>query len=599
MKQQTIDRLSVLRSAMTANGIDAVIINKTDPHQNEYISEHWALLKYISGFTGSNATLVVTAGKALLWTDSRYFLQAAIELEGTTIELMKEDLPGTPSVADWLCDNLAAGRRVGINGQTFSALATRALSAHLASAGIILRADFDPMPIVWSERPGQPKNQIFVHELKYAGESAADKIARVLEAVHTGGADAMIISALDEIAWVLNIRALDIPHTTVATSFLYLSDSRRILFIDADKVPAAVASYLGEAGVEMLPYDDVYNFVSAIPADTAVLVEPARNCHALVTTLGDRAREDVSPVALMKACKNETQIRGIRAAMERDGVALVRAFMELENIMAKGEKLTELDVVRIFHDKRAAQDKFYCESFGTIAGFGPHGAIVHYEPEEKSNAVIENGNLLLIDSGAQYLDGTTDITRTIAVGGQPTEMQRHDFTLVMKGHIALGSQIFPAGTTGHQLDALARHFLWNEGLNYLHGTGHGVGHFLNVHEGPQSVRLNHVPVPLMPGMLTSNEPGLYRADIHGIRCENLVLTVKDDEHSSEEFGTFLRFETMTLFPFDLTLFDTSIMSDSEISWVNSYHRTVRERLTPHLDSAERTWLERHTCPLKK
>ncbi len=599
MKQANIERLQTLRAAMAADGIDAVIINKTDPHQNEYISEHWALLKYISGFTGSNATLVVTADKARLWTDSRYFLQAAIELEDTTIELMKEDLPGTPSVGDWLCANLPEGSKVGINGQTFSALATRALAAQLAGARMTLRADFDPTLIVWPERPGQSKEKVFVHDIKYAGESASDKIARILDAVHADGADAMIISALDEIVWTLNIRAHDIPYTTVVTSFLFLSDKERILFIDGDKLDETVLAHLAEAGVTTAPYSDVYDFVSKIGTDVRVLVEPGRNSIALVTTLGGRAHEANSPIALMKAVKNPVQIAGIRAAMERDGVALIHIFMAIEAALAKGIKLTELDIVSLVRQKRSEQALFFDESFGTICGFGPHAAIVHYEPDTDSDATLHEGGLLLLDSGGQYFDGTTDITRTVSVGGHPTAEQRHDFTLVMKGHIALGSQIFPAGTTGHQLDALARHFLWNEGLNYLHGTGHGVGHFLNCHEGPQSIRLNYVPTPLMPGMLTSNEPGLYRADVHGIRCENLVLCVEDTEHSSEEFGRFMRFEPMTLFPFDLTLFDTDIMTDEEIAWVNNYHRTVRERLTPHLDSAERVWLEEKTRPLTR
>lgn len=599
MKQENIDRLAALRAAMKASGVDAVIINKTDPHQNEYIGEHWALLKYISGFTGSNATLVVTADDARLWTDSRYFLQAAIQLEGTTISLMKEDLPGTPSIGTWLCDVLRPGQHVGINGNTFSATDKRNLEAKLASARVSVRTDFDPAAELWPDRPAQSEDKVFVHELQYAGEAARDKISRVLEAVHAEGADAIMISALDEIAWVLNIRAHDIPFTTVALSFLYLSDTDKVLFINPAKLTPEVIHYLADEGVSHLGYDALFEYIDGIPDNVRVLVEPSRNSAALIERLGTRPLEASSPIALMKACKNETQIRGIRAAMTRDGVALVRAFMEIEKRLAEGETLTELDVMRIFRQRRSEQAMFFDESFGMIAGFGEHGAIVHYSATPESNATIEPGGLLLLDSGAQYLDGTTDITRTVSVGGNPTALQRHDFTLVMKGHIALGSQIFPEGTTGHQLDALARHYLWNEGLNYLHGTGHGVGHFLNVHEGPQSVRLNHVPVPLMPGMVTSNEPGLYRANVHGIRCENLVLTVDDPEHSSDEFGRFLYFEPLTLFPFDLTLFDTSIMSDKEIEWVNAYHRMVRDRLTPHLDSAERLWLEEHTAPLAR
>ncbi len=599
MKQEIIERLSTLRANMQTAGIDAVIINKTDPHQNEYIFEYWALLKYLSSFSGSNATLVVTNNDARLWTDSRYFLQAEIQLDGTSISLMKEDLPGTPGIVEWLCDNLKSGACVGINGETFSATVTRAMNDAFTSVGIKLNTKFDPTDAVRPNRPEQPTDKIFVHELKYAGESASDKILRVLNATHCTGADAIMISALDEIVWTLNIRAHDIPHTTVATSFLFLSDNSKVLFVNPEKLTPEVIAHLSEASVSTAEYDSVYDFATQLPTKLRVLIEPTRNSIALVEKIGERALEANSPIALMKACKNETQIRGIRAAMDRDGVALVRAFMEIENHIDNDQKLTELDVVRILREKRQTQEKFFDESFGSIVGFGEHGAIVHYEPNEGSNATITSGNLLLVDSGGQYFDGTTDITRTIAVGGIPTAEQRRDFTLVMKGHIALSSQAFPAGTTGHQLDALARHYLWNEGLNYLHGTGHGLGHFLNCHEGPQSIRLNYVPTPLMPGMITSNEPGLYRAGVHGIRCENIVLTIVDKNLSSDEFGTFLRFEPLTVFPFDTNLFDTSIMSDAEIAWVNNYHRQVRERLTPHLDSAERIWLERKTMPISK
>jgi len=597
MKENVIKNLSALRGLMAAAAIDAAIINKTDPHQSEYIGEHWALLKRLSSFTGSNATMVITASKALLWTDSRYFLQAADELQGTSIELMKEDLPGTPSISQWLCGNLPAGASVGIDGMLFSAAATRRLASGLSRHGIKLRANFDPIAATWPDRPSLPDNKIFVHALEYAGATAYDKIAEILaETKSRYSADAIFISALDEIAWTLNIRAHDIPYTTVATSFLFLSPGRKVLFVSDAKLTPEVSAHLAEAAVDTLPYSGVSDFLSKLPAENRVLIDPERNAIAIIDTLGTRAIEGTSPVALLKAVKNPVQLAGVRAAMERDGVALINAFMDLERRLNNGETVTELDIARIFRTERAAQQLFFDESFGLIAGFGPHGAIVHYEADAKTNATITDGNLLLIDSGAQYLDGTTDITRTIAIGGHPTEQQRRDFTLVMKGHIALATAIFPKGTTGHQLDALARQFLWNNGLNYLHGTGHGVGHFLNVHEGPQSIRLNHVPTPLLPGMITSDEPGLYRENVHGIRCENLVLTVPA---MTTEFGEFLTFEPLTLCPFDITLFDTDLMTDREIKWVNDYHRTVRDRLTPLLNSLQRTWLEKKTAPLTR
>ena len=580
---------------MAQAGIDAAIINKTDPHQSEDIGAHWAFLRRISGFTGSAATMVVTASKALLWTDSRYFIQAAQQLDSTEIILMKEGLPDTPSIPEWLIHNLSQGNTVGIDGLLFSYTEAGSLADTLGKRGIALDTSFDPIADTWQDRPALPQDKVFVHDIKYAGESAVDKIAKLLDGANELGATALFTSALDEIVWTLNIRAHDVPYTTVVTSFLYLSAKDKTLFIDDAKLDDAVRAHLAEAGVKVAAYTDVLPFIATIPEDERVLVQPDKNAVAIVNALGKRAVIGTSPAGMLKAVKNEVQLAGERASMERDGVALVTALMEIEHHIDNNIPLTELDVVRIFRQSRQAQPLFFDESFGTKAGYGAHGAIVHYDPTEESNAEIHRGNLLLIDSGAQYLDGTTDITRTIAIG-ESTPQQRHDFTLVMKGHIALATAVFPQGTVGMQLDALARQFLWKQGLTYLHGTGHGVGHFLNVHEGPQSIRLNYVPAPLTPGIVTSNEPGLYRENIHGIRCENLVLTTPA---MTTEFGNFYRFETLTLCPFDLTLFDTDMMTDSEIEWLNDYHRMVRSRLTPLLNSAQRTWLEKKTQPLTR
>lgn len=590
------EHLNQVRALMADAGIDAVIINKTDPHQSEYIGRHWAFLRRVSGFTGSAATMVVTRDRALLWTDSRYFIQANDQLQGSGIELMKDGLPDTPSIQQWLTANLTPGQKAGIDGMLFSATMARQLADTLAIHDIGLITDFDPIGDTWPDRSPLPADRVFIHEQQYAGQSASDKIASVLDKTYQSGADAIFLSSLDEIAWTLNIRAHDIHYTTVATSFLYLSPVEKVLFVDPVKIDNAVSDHLSEAGVHTLPYGDVLTYLTSLPDNIKVLIEPSNNSIALVNTLGNRALEAESPIALMKSVKNDIQVAGIRAAMERDGVAMVKSLMEIERHINNDLTLTELDIKHIFRQQRSSCDLFYDESFGLISGFGPHGAIVHYEANETTNATIKRGGLLLIDSGGQYLDGTTDITRTIAIGGTPTPQQRHDFTLVMKGHIALSDAVFPRGTTGHQLDVLARQYLWHDGLNYLHGTGHGVGHFLNVHEGPQSIRLNHNPVALVPGMVTSNEPGLYREGQHGIRCENLLLTVPA---MTTEFGQFLKFETLTLCPFDLTLFDTSMMTDDEIKWLNNYHRTVRDRLSPLLNSAERTWLEIHTQPLTK
>lgn len=590
-----VARLDALRNVMREAGIAAVVVPQADPHLGEYLAAHWQVRRWLSGFTGSAGDLVVTLDRALLWTDSRYFIQAAAQLDGSGIELMKDGLAETPSIAAFLCSALPAGSRVGVDGMLFSAPALEALASRLESAGIDLDCHFDPVGRLWSDRPALPDGKIFVHDSKYAGQSARRKIEDVLGAVKGEGAAAVFVSALDEIAWILNIRCNDVRHTPVATSYLYLSEADKVLFIAEAKLTDETRAYLASEGVRTLDYGAVTAFLAALPESVRVLVDPARTSGAVMDILGSRAvATAVSPAAVMKSVKNDVQIAGVRDAMVRDGVALVKAFMEIERRMADGEATTELDVAALLHEYRSQGDLYFDESFGTIAGYADHGAIVHYEADAESNAQLHPRGLLLVDSGAQYLDGTTDITRTIALG-EPTAEEKRDFTLVMKGHIALANTVFPAGTRGAQLDAIARQFLWKNGLSYLHGTGHGVGHFLSVHEGPHSIRLNNVEAPLLPGSITSNEPGLYREGVHGIRCENLVLC---RELMETEFGTFLGFETLTLFPFDRSLFDTSIMTEEEVAWVDNYHALVRERLWPALENAaQRAWLDVHTASL--
>ena len=595
MQTEIKARLAALRDEMAKAGVDLAIIPHADPHQSEYMSSHWHLRGFFSGFTVSAGTLGVAKDQACLWTDSRYFLQAAQQLEGTDIILMKEGIPGTPSIAGYITDTLKSGATVGIDGMQFSINAERELEEALKKHGIKLVTGFSPADKIWTDRPALPDNKAFIHEQKYAGEAAADKIAKVMEATAGKGADAILVSALDELAWVLNLRGSDVKYNPVVTAFLYLGQGNSTLFIDDIKLDDKVKEYLASNGIATAPYSGVTQFLTALPASTRVLVDPATTSSAMESPLGDRIVTDKSPIPLMKGVKNDVQIAGIRAAMKRDGVALVKAMMDIEKMLSEGKPLTEMEVGRILTRRRSEQPLYFDDSFGTIAGYRGHGAIVHYEATPESNSDITPDGLLLIDSGAQYLDGTTDITRTISLGN-PTEEERHDFTLVMKGHIALGSAIFPEGTRGSQLDALARHFLWSEGKSYLHGTGHGVGHFLNVHEGPQNIRLNENPATLQPGMLTSNEPGLYITDKYGIRCENLVLTVPA---FTTEFGNFYKFETVTLFPFDLKLFDTDIMSDDEIRWLNAYHKHVYDTLSPELNEEERAWLEHKTIPLTK
>ncbi|MDD6888885.1 MAG: aminopeptidase P family protein [Bacteroidales bacterium] len=592
MNATIASRLEALRNQMKINGIYATVIPQIDPHQSEYIAAHWQVRRFLSGFTGSAGDLVVTLDKALLWTDSRYFIQAARQLDGTEITLMKDGLAETPSIAQWLATNVPSGQYVGIDGMLFSHVAFNNLAQTLDAHSIEVVTDFSPIDRIWTDRPPLPQDKIFIHDIKYAGQSAEDKISAIVDNLKARGLDAILISALDEIAWTLNIRGTDVSCNPVATSFLFISAKRSTLFIDPAKTDDATEAYLRNAGVVTAPYDSLLQFLESL-AQQKVLVDEARTAERICSALGPNRRYGSSPIPMLKGCKNDIQVEGTRAAMERDGAALVKAFIEIENRLAAAEPTTEITVADILQKHRAAQPLYFDLSFDTIAGYAAHGAIVHYSATDETNATLQPSGLLLIDSGAQYLDGTTDITRTIALG-TPTAQEKSDFTLVMKGHIALGTAIFPEGTRGAQLDALARQFLWKHGLSYLHGTGHGVGHFLNVHEGPQSIRLNENPTPLTPGMITSNEPGIYREGVHGIRCENLVLTVPA---FSTEFGRFLKFETLTLFPFDRNLFDLSMMTPDEIRWVNEYHATVYARLAPHLSTDEQQWLRERTLPL--
>ncbi len=590
-------RIAALRNSMREAGIEATIVPQTDPHLSEYLADHWQVRRWLSGFTGSAGSLVVTMEHAYIWADSRYWLQAAAQLKNTVVDVMEEGKPDVPGIEQYLRSTLPAGSTVGIDGRMFSITATRALENELAASGITLCVDFRPVDSLWLDRPALPKHPIFLHDEKYAGENAESKISKILTEAASQGADAVLISDLAEVAWTLNIRSRDVESNPVVTAYLYLSHKGCTLYVDTDKLTPEVAARLNRAGVTTLPYDEaVANTTKTARADNAkVLLSATQTAGAWLTALGTHATVGTSPVAMLKAVKNDTQVQGVRNAMIRDGVALVRSFMEIEQLLADGKTTTELDVADILLKHRSAQPLFFDISFDTIAGFGPHGAIVHYSATPDTNAAITCGSLLLVDSGASYLDGTTDITRTISIG-TPTDEQRRCFTLVMKGHIAIGTAIYPEGTRGAQIDALARMPLWKNGMSYLHGTGHGVGHFLNVHEGPQSIRLNDTHAPLIPGMITSNEPGIYLADRFGIRCENLVLTVPAME---TEFGKFYKFETLTLFPFDLSLFDTTLMSDAEIEWVNTSPAIVRERLLPHLAPSEQEWLKKKTAELTR
>lgn len=590
-----IGRLAAYREDMKNAGLQGSIVPRTDPHLSEYISSHWHCVRYLTGFTGSAGTLVITLDGTYLWVDSRYFLQGEQQTRGTGITLMKEGLPGTPTIAEFLTSTLKAGDTVGVDGLLMSVQEARSLQAALSAHGIKLDVNYAPMDRVWADRPLLPQDPVFIHDEKYAGESASSKLAALRADIAKAGADAFFSSALDEIAWVLNLRSTDVPCNPVATSFLYVGPSEAVLFIDPAKMTPEAADYLAKAGVTTRSYGEALDFLKGVDTAVKVLLSGSKASWGVMTALDGHYVIGESPLQLPKAIKNAVQQEGIRQAHMRDGAAMVKSIIEIKRIMDEGGELTEIGVAEILERNRRKDGLYFDLSFDSICGFGPNGAIVHYSATPESDTRLEMNNLLLIDSGANYLDATTDITRTIALGTPSADM-RHDFTLVMKGHIAIATAIFPAGTRGHQLDAMARMPLWKEGKSYLHGTGHGVGHFLNVHEGPQSIRLNDTMAPLMPGMLTSNEPGVYLEGRYGIRCENLVLTVPA---MTTEFGDFLCFETVTMCPFDRDLFDTSIMSDDEIEWIDLYHRNVYENVSPLLDEQERAWLAEACAPLKK
>lgn len=584
-------RLEALRSDMTSRNIDAYIIPGTDPHQSEYYAEHWGCRTWISGFNGSAGTVVVTTQNAGLWTDSRYFLQATDQLAGTGIELFKEGLPETPTINSWLSSTLKRGMTIAIDGRLFSTDAVEQMIAFFATYGIKVVTDYTPFDTIWKNRPTLPTAPFFVHEEKYSGESATSKIERVIEAISKSGADAIMLSALDEIAWLFNIRGKDVCYNPMTYAYAYIDSERRILFVESNKLNEENSAYLQSIGVKQMPYNAVFEFAASVK-NRNISINPAKLNYTLNNSITCPTIREAGPIAMFKAIKNETQIEGMRRAMVRDGVALIRFFRWLDTNIDSG-KATEISSAEALHKFRAEQELFIDDSFGTICGYNEHGAIVHYSATPETDASIRRKGFFLIDSGAQYLDGTTDITRTIPVG-TITPQQKRDFTLVLKGHIALARCQFPEGTRGAQLDAIARLPLWNEGLTYLHGTGHGIGHFLNVHEGPQSIRLQENPTPLMPGMITSNEPGLYRTGEYGIRHENLLLTIPSQD---TEYGKFYRFETLTLFPFDKRALDITILLPHEIAWLNDYHRMVYDKLKGSLTSEECEWLREATSAI--
>ena len=594
---------------MRREHLAAFIFPSTDPHQGEYIPDHWKGREFISGFNGSAGTVVVTLNAAALWTDSRYFLAAEEQLKGTEFQLMKLKIEGTPTIAQWLGQEITAHRHpyedwteVGIDGWCSSASEVKVLIADLRKEnGITLRTNFDPLRQIWTDRPPIPQNPVEIYPLQYAGESSREKIARIRQALREQHADGMLMSALDDIAWTLNLRGTDVHCNPVFVSYLLISSKSVTLYINKEKLTPEVSAYLKTEDIKVEDYDQVKDGLKKY-FEYNILLDPNEVNYTLYEVVKNKGRmndlqkteivEEESPVKRMKTVKNETEIAGFRSAMLKDGIALVKFLHWLSGYIGKPEisQLTEISIDEKLTSLRAEQPLYRDISFDTIAGYGAHAAIVHYEATSETDIPLQPKGLLLLDSGAQYLDGTTDITRTIALGPL-TEEEKKIYTLVLKGHIQIELCKFPSGASGTQIDILARKDMWHEGLNYLHGTGHGVGTYLNVHEGPHQFRMEWKPAPLVAGMTITDEPGIYLSGRCGARTENTLLITP---YKETEFGKFLQFESLTLCPIDKTPILLDMMTPEELAWLNAYHQRVFDTLSPHLAADEVSWL-REAC----
>lgn len=589
-------RLESLREVMRREHLSAFIFPSTDAHQSEYVADHWQGRTWISGFNGSAGTAVVTMKSAALWTDSRYFLAAEEQLKGTEFQLMKLKIEGTPTISEWLAQELQGeNAEVGLDGMVNSYHETMGLIADLRkSGGITVRTNLDPLGLIWTDRPAIPANPVEIQPMEFAGESVASKISRIRTALRQRHADGMLISALDDIAWTLNLRGTDVHCVPVFVSYLLISSQQVSLYVDSAKINDEVKAYLTENGISLYPYNKVAEGLKRY-SEYNILLDGDETSYFLWKTV--KCQEIIagnSPVPAMKAQKNDREIAGFRQAMLRDGVAMVKFLRWLKPAVEAGGQ-TEISIDRKLTSLRAEQHLFRDISFDTIAGYQAHGAIVHYEATPETDVALKPEGLILIDSGAQYQDGTTDITRTIALG-PVTEEMKHVYTLVLKGHIQLELAKFPDGASGTQLDALARECMWREGYNYLHGTGHGVGACLSVHEGPHQIRMEWKPTPLRAGMTVTDEPGLYLSGKFGVRIENTLL-IKD--YQTTEFGKFLQMESLTLCPIDLTPVDFSMLQPEEIEWLDTYHRDVFEKLSPYLEGEDLEWLREATRPVDR
>jgi len=597
------DRIASLRAAMQRHRLSAWIVASSDPHLSEYLPPRWQGRQWLSGFTGSVGTLVVTARFAGLWVDSRYWLQADAELDGTGITPMKVSSNAGVAHIEWLATHCGQGDQVGADGRVLGLATVRMLQDALAACGASLRLDLDLLDEVWTERPGLPHESVFEQQARFAPVARSAKLDKLREAIHRAGAGWHLISTLDDIAWLLNLRGSDVPYNPVFVAHLLIGPRAATLFISDGKVPPELGARLGADGVELAGYEQLGTQLAQLPAGSAILIDPRRVTAGILQSLPSAVRriEQINPSTLAKAVKNEAEAELIRYTMELDGAALAEFFAWLGQTLARRQPVSELTIDEQITRARETRDGYFSPSFATIAGFNANGAMPHYRATQGSHAVICDGinvgnGLLLIDSGGQYQTGTTDITRVVAVGETSPE-QRQDFTRVLKGMIALSLARFPRGTRSPMLDSLARAPIWASGVDYGHGTGHGVGFFLNVHEGPHGITPYLLPEPqtaMEPGMVTSNEPGIYRPGRWGVRIENLLLTVPAE---TTEFGSFLDFETLTLCPIDSRCIDRDLMNPVEIDWLNRYHATVRERVAPHVTGAAASWLEANTRPI--
>ena len=587
------NRVEKMRSFMQQNGYSAFVVVSSDPHSSEYVADRWKSREWVSGFDGSAGTAVITLDKALLWTDSRYWLAAEKALDGTGYQLMKDGAPGTPSIVEWLCSNMKAGDLVAVDGSVCTVIEADAWSAQLAAKDIKFDFTEDPFDELWEGRPSLPLGEAHIMPDGIAGESAKSKLARLRSALDNEDVDGMLVTMLDEIAWLTNLRGCDVEYNPVVVSYMLVTLDKAVLYIDDRKISADVHDHLYAQGIDVAEYGDIWQALKEYDKKT-LLVQPSRcNAAAARTVAKEKIIFKDSPVAWMKATKTETEIEGFKRAMLSEGIAMTRLLKWLKPAVKAGG-ITELDVDKKLTELRSCDEEFKGLSFSTIAAYGPNAAIVHYEPTATENALLDTKSFLLLDCGGQYSCGTTDVTRTIALG-ELTDEEKADYTRVLRGHISLAMAKFPTGTCGTQLDVLARQWLWNAGENYLHGTGHGVGHFLNVHEGPHQIRMNNVPAHLVPGMTVTNEPGLYKAGRHGIRIENTMVVEKFCE---SEFGTFYELSPLTLCPIDKTPIVSSLLGDEAREYLDAYHATVFNKLSPYLDGEELAFLEECCSPLQ-